>query len=162
MITGTLVNYYHHCKRQCWLHGNKINMEDNSELVKIGKELHHDKLEGGKTVELSVEGIKIDKITADYIIEYKKSDADLNAGKWQLFYYLYILKQKGVIKEGKLIVFEKKTKTSKTHHIELTIEIEEKIKRLEKEIKALLEHKIPEFEFMPICKKCAYSHYCLL
>ena len=31
---GTLVNYYVHCKRQCYLHGNRLNMEDNSELVK--------------------------------------------------------------------------------------------------------------------------------
>lgn len=30
MINGTLINYYFHCKRQCYLHGNKINLEDNS------------------------------------------------------------------------------------------------------------------------------------
>lgn len=36
-ITGTLVNYYIHCKRQCYLMGNKINLEDNSQNVMIGK-----------------------------------------------------------------------------------------------------------------------------
>ena len=42
-INGTLMNYYIHCKRQCYLHGNRINLEDNSEEVKIGKALHEAK-----------------------------------------------------------------------------------------------------------------------
>lgn len=36
-VNGTLINYYFHCKRQCYLHGNRLNLEDNSENVKIGK-----------------------------------------------------------------------------------------------------------------------------
>lgn len=42
-INGTLINYYFHCRRQCYLHGNKLNLEDNSELVKIGKAIHEEK-----------------------------------------------------------------------------------------------------------------------
>ena len=33
-VNGTLMNYYFHCKRQCYLHGNRLNLEDNSEEVK--------------------------------------------------------------------------------------------------------------------------------
>ena len=44
-INGTLVNYYFHCKRQCYLHGNRINLEDNSEIVKVGKALHERNLQ---------------------------------------------------------------------------------------------------------------------
>ena len=40
MLTGTIVNYYFHCKRQCWLFYNRINLEDNSEDVRIGRVLH--------------------------------------------------------------------------------------------------------------------------
>lgn len=36
-VNGTLMNYYFHCKRQCYLHGNRVNLEDNSENVRIGK-----------------------------------------------------------------------------------------------------------------------------
>ncbi len=36
-ITGVMVNYYFHCKRQLWLFANQIGMEHNSELVLIGK-----------------------------------------------------------------------------------------------------------------------------
>jgi len=39
-ITGTIINYYFHCKRQCYLFANRINMEDNSEDVRIGRVLH--------------------------------------------------------------------------------------------------------------------------
>ena len=37
-ITGTLINYYFHCKTQCWLHANRINFEDNSEKLVETKE----------------------------------------------------------------------------------------------------------------------------
>lgn len=39
-ITGTIINYYFHCKRQCYLFANKINLEDNSEEVRTGRILH--------------------------------------------------------------------------------------------------------------------------
>ena len=42
-INGTIINYYFHCKRQCYLFENRLNLEDNSELVKIGKVIHEQK-----------------------------------------------------------------------------------------------------------------------
>ena len=83
-INGTIVNYFIHCKRQCYMHYNRINMEDESELVKIGKAMHEEK----KTDEITVENIKVDKIKKDYLIEIKKSDADIEAAKMQVLYYL--------------------------------------------------------------------------
>ena len=65
-VNGTLMNYYFHCKRQCFLHGNRINLENNSENVKIGKALHEAKLSDGKNTELEIDNIKIDKISAEY------------------------------------------------------------------------------------------------
>ena len=47
-VNGTLINYYFHCKRQCYLHGNRLNLEDNSEIVKIGKAII-DRLSGKET-----------------------------------------------------------------------------------------------------------------
>ena len=64
-INGTIINYFIHCKRQCYMHYNRINMEDESELVKIGKAMHEEK----KTDEITVENIKVDKIKKDYLIE---------------------------------------------------------------------------------------------
>ena len=94
-INGTIINYYIHCKRQCYMHYNRINMEDESELVKIGKAMHEEK----NTDEITVDNIKVDKIKKDYLIEIKKSDADIEAAKMQVLYYLLKLKEKGIEKK---------------------------------------------------------------
>lgn len=39
-ISGTLINYFFHCKRQCYLFAKRVNLEDNSEDVRVGKVLH--------------------------------------------------------------------------------------------------------------------------
>lgn len=101
MITGTIINYYFHCKTQCWLHANRINLEDNSEDVRIGKILHEINEEKAKKAEISIDNIKIDKITREYLVEVKKSDSDPKAVKWQVLLYLKKLKDKGVIKKCK-------------------------------------------------------------
>ena len=36
-ITGIMIYYYFVCKRKLWYFLNQINMEQNSELVSIGK-----------------------------------------------------------------------------------------------------------------------------
>ncbi|MGE4444862.1 MAG: Dna2/Cas4 domain-containing protein, partial [Candidatus Altimarinota bacterium] len=100
-VNGTLISYYFICKTKLWLHSNRINLEDNSEDVRIGKVLHEINEEKSKQTEISIDNIKIDKITRDYLIEVKKSDSDPQAVKWQVLLYLYKLKQKGVEKKGK-------------------------------------------------------------
>ena len=55
-----------HCKRQCYLHGNRLNLEDNSELVQVGKALHEAK-SAEENAEIEIENIKIDKLTKNYL-----------------------------------------------------------------------------------------------
>ena len=160
---GTLINYYFHCKRQCWLHGNRINMEDNSEDVHIGKIIHELKSEGKKNSEISIENIKIDKITKDYLVEIKKSDADVEAVKWQVLLYIFILKNKGISRKGKIESQEKNKQKNKIIYVELTEENELKLKRLIKDIDQLLEEEnAPEIGKIKGCKKCAYYEYCYI
>ena len=160
---GTLINYYFHCKRQCWLHGNRINMEDNSEDVHIGKIIHELKSEGKKNSEISIENIKIDKITKDYLVEIKKSDADVEAVKWQVLLYIFILKNKGISRKGKIEFQEKNKQKNKIIYVELTEENELKLKSLIKDIDQLLEEEnAPEIGKIKGCKKCAYYEYCYI
>lgn len=98
-VNGTLMNYYFHCKRQCYLFGNRMNMEDNSEEVKIGRAIHEERAEQSNT-EIAIENIRLDKLTAEYLTEVKKSDADVEASKWQLIFYLKVLKEKGISRKG--------------------------------------------------------------
>ncbi|MGL5053733.1 MAG: CRISPR-associated protein Cas4 [Cetobacterium sp.] len=159
MLTGTIVNYYIHCKRQCYLHYHKINLEDESELVKIGKALH----EKNKTEEIEIENVKLDKIKGDYIIEIKKSDADFEASKLQLLFYLKKLKEKGIDKKGKLIFLEKNKTSSKNHEIILDLDGEKYIEQISNEIKKLVEFEYPPKALKDSkCKKCAYYNFCFI
>lgn len=112
-INGTLISYYFICKKKLWLHANRINLEDNSEDVRIGKILHEINEAKSKKSEVSIENIKIDKLTKDYLVEVKKSDSDVESVKWQVLLYLYKLKQKGVIKKGRLSLSRKTNKIKK-------------------------------------------------
>lgn len=161
-VNGTLINYYFHCKRQCWLHGNRINMEDNSEDVKVGKAIHQIREEKNKSAEISIENIKIDKLTDEYLTEIKKSDADIEAATWQTMFYLKMLKDKGIERKGKL-EFVEKHKSKNTIFVELSdeklAELDAVIKNIEK---LLILEKAPAAINKPKCKKCAYFEYCYI
>ena len=163
-ITGTIINYYFHCKRQCYLFANRINLEDNSEDVRVGRVLHAIKAKDGNNTEIKYENMVLDKVTSKYIEEYKKSDADTEAAKMQLLFYLKNLKDKGIIKEGKLIYNEKNKKENNKAEI---IKLDElNLKKLEncmEQIKTLINQKdVPEVEKENKCKRCAYYEYCYL
>ncbi|MGN9160559.1 CRISPR-associated protein Cas4 [Clostridium sulfidigenes] len=162
-VNGTLINYYFHCKRQCWLHGNRLNLEDNSEVVKIGKAIHEEKAEQGKNTELTIDNVKIDKLTNEYLVEVKKSDADVEASKWQLLLYLKVLKGKGIDRKGKLEFVEKNKSKNKTLYVELDQESEIKLDNVVKSIEDLINmEEIPSAINKPTCKKCAYYEYCYI
>jgi CRISPR-associated exonuclease Cas4 len=162
-INGTLINYYFHCKRQCYLHGNRLNLEDNSENVKIGKAIHEEKAAKSKNTEIAIDNIKIDKLTKEYLIEVKKSDADVEACKWQLIYYLKILKDKGIDRKGKLEFVEKNNGNNKIIYYELTNELLEKLDNYIYEIeKLIISEEVPAVLNKAKCKKCAYYEYCYI
>lgn len=162
-INGTLINYYFHCKTQCYLHANRLNLEDNSEDVRIGKVLHEINEDKSKKAEIKIDNIKIDKITKDYLVEIKKSDSDPKAVKWQVLLYLYKLKQKGVNKLGKVQYIEKNKKDKKTQIIELDEKNEADLLLVLEEIEKLINQEYPpEAIFEKKCKKCAYYEYCFI
>lgn len=161
-VNGTLVNYYFHCRRQCYLFGNRLNMEDNSEEVKIGKAIHEER-NNRENTELAIENIRLDKLTGEYLTELKKSDADPVAAKWQLLYYLKVLKEKGIERKGKLEFAEKNKTGKKTVLLELTGDTEKELLGYISEIEDLLEQdKIPPVLNSGSCKKCAYYEYCYI
>ena len=163
-ITGTVINYYFHCKRQCYLFANKINLEDNSEDVRIGRVLHEIKSKDGKNTEIKYEDMVVDKVTANYVEEYKKSDSDTEAAKMQLLFYLKKLRDKGIYKKGRLIYNEKNNKENKKSEIvELNDKNIEKLNNCIKEIEILINRNtVPDVEKENKCKRCAYYEYCYI
>ena len=162
-ITGTLISYYFICKTKLWLHANRINLEDNSEDVRVGKILHELAEEKSKKSEVAIDNIKIDKITKDYLVEVKKSDSNLEAVKWQVLLYLYKLKLKGVVKKGKIDFIEKNRQSKKVHYIELDESNEKELLEVLADIEALIDlPKPPKPKLEKHCRKCAYYEYCFL
>jgi len=161
-ITGTLINYYFHCQTQCWLHANRLNLEDNSEDVRIGKVLHQINEEKNKNTEISIDNIKIDKLTCKYLVEVKKSDSDPQAVKWQVLLYLYKLRQKGVSRQGKIEYIEKR-RDKKVEYINLDEENEKELLDVLDAITSLITSTTPPPPvFENKCKKCAYYEYCFI
>lgn len=164
MITGTLINYYFHCKTQCWMHANRINLENNSEDVRIGKVLHEiNEEKSPNNTEIKIDNVRLDKLTAEYLVEVKKSDSDPEAVKWQVLLYLYLLRQKGIEKKGKIEYIETNRQNRKTQIVELDEANEKALLGIVEEIEHLIAlPSPPPPAFENKCKKCAYYEYCFI
>ncbi len=162
-ISGGMINYYFHCKRQLWLSYNRINMELSNEDVRIGKVLHDLKFENQKNSHVKLDNIiEIDKITDEFIIEFKKSDSDINSAKYQILYYLYILKQKGINRYG-IVQFNEINRQGKQQiEFYLTQENEQKLLEIINDIESLCSNSVLPVINDKKCKKCAYYEYCYI
>ena len=157
-----MINYYFHCKRQCYLLGSRLNLEDNSEEVQIGKAMHEERADHDNA-EIAIENIRLDKLTDEYLTEMKKSDADVEASKWQLLYYLKVLKEKGIDRKGRLEFAEKNKGGKKSIVVELDNKTEEALLLYIAQIEELLSgDEIPPALNQTKCKKCAYYEYCYI
>ena len=158
-ITGIMIYYYFVCKRKLWYFLNQINMEQNSELVSIGKILDETTYKKEKKGILIDNTINVDFIENGAILhEVKKTKSIESASIWQIKYYMYYLREKGIEniqaeinypllrKTEQIILEEKDRKIFKT----VTQEIEE----LQKS------EKIPKKINSKICKNCAYFDLC--
>jgi CRISPR-associated exonuclease Cas4 len=158
-IQGIKVNYYFICKRKLWLFAKGLGFENLSERVSIGKILHETAYPREKEREILIDDtIMLDLASEDYIREIKLSSKMEEADKMQVYYYLYFLKQKGIIKKGMINYVKEKRR----EEIELTDEIEQKIKFVLDDIIKICEHtNPPEYKKLKYCTKCAYYEFCL-
>lgn len=158
-ITGIMIYYYFVCKRKLWYFMNNINMEQNSELVEIGKlidEKHYAKEKKGILIDGT---INIDFINQGAVIhEVKKSKSIEEASIWQIKYYIYYLQKKGVrdikaeidfplLKEKKEIIVSNKD----------VAKLDEVIKDIEENIS---NGNIPAKINEKSCRRCAYFDLC--
>ena len=158
-ITGIMIYYYFVCKRKLWYFLNQINMEQNSELVSIGKIIDETTYKDEKKGILIDNTINIDFIKNGAVLhEVKKTKKIEEAGIWQIKYYMYYLEEKGVkniqaeidyplLRQTEQIILEQNDKKILKKVIE---EIEELYRK----------DKIPKKIDSKICKKCAYYDLC--
>lgn len=160
-ITGVMIYYYFVCKRKLWYFCHEINMEVENEDVMLGKLLD----EG--SYKRNDKHINIDNvINIDFIREekelheIKKSKSVEEAGIWQLKYYLFYLKERGVDGLKGRIDYPL---IKKTLLVELTEEDIDRLKKIIEEIAKIKRNDTPpQFLSMKLCKKCAYHDLCFI
>ncbi len=158
-ITGIMIYYYFVCKRKLWYFLNQINMEQNSELVSIGKIIDETTYKDEKKGILIDNTINIDFIKNGAVLhEVKKTKQIEEAGIWQIKYYMYYLEEKGVKNIQAEIDYPLLRQTE-----QIILEQNDKkiLKKVIEEIEELYRNdKIPKKIDSKICKKCAYYDLC--
>jgi len=171
IINATLINLYHVCKRECWLHANGVTMEHTSDTVYDGKLLHEtsypqrNEKHSEMNIAATYDGVdlfgKIDFYDArqKMIHETKRSNKVEIAHEWQVKFYLWLLRLNGIdataILEYPLLRL--------TDQLELAAE---DIIYLEKTTQAIV--RLKESEQCPavinakICKSCSYYELCYI
>jgi CRISPR-associated exonuclease Cas4 len=158
MVSGVQMQYYKVCKRKLWLFTKGITMENEHERVVEGKILHERAYPRLEEREILVDNtFKLDALDGEYVREIKISSKMSDADRFQMLYYLYELKKRGIIKKG-LISY---TKERKIEEVELTEKDEKAIEKAIKEIHAILQQPHPPaLKKLPYCSKCAYYEFC--
>jgi len=99
-IRGTQINYYFICKTKLYLFSKNIRLERDSDIVNIGNFIHKNTYKK-ENKEHIIGSIGIDFIKNKHgtleIHEVKKSDRMERADTYQLLYYLYYLKNMGIV-----------------------------------------------------------------
>lgn len=160
-ITGVMVYYNFVCTRKLWYFSNDLNMEFNSELVGIGKLIDETSYSREKKNILIDEVINVDFLKDWKVIhEVKKSKKMDEAAKWQLKYYIWILRTKGVEIEKGVLDYPL---LRKREDVFLDKDEEEELLVVLDEIQNLIDMKVPPLvNKKNICKKCAYYELCYI
>lgn len=158
-ITGIMIYYYFVCQRRLWYFINQINMEQNSELVQIGKILDETTYTKEKKQILIDNTINIDFIKNKAVLhEVKKTRAIEEAGIWQIKYYIYYLENKGVQDIRAKIDFPL---LRQTKEVILENDDREILKNVIKDIEEIAKmDKPPKIINSKICNKCSYFDMC--
>ncbi len=163
LINATLINLYHVCHRELWLHANGVRMEHTSEAVAEGKLIGETTYteRAQKYTEIEIDGVKIDFYDAKnkVVHEVKKSASVQQAHIAQVQYYLYKLLQKGV--EGVTGVIEYPKLKQRQEVAALNDSTIEQVKRWEQEVEQIISAlSCPPVLKSKICKRCSYEDFC--
>ena len=161
-VTGTLINLYHVCKREMWLHAHNIRMEHTSDVVTEGKLVHETSYpnRAARYEEIRIGGSVIDFYDPHekVIHEIKKSESKEEAYIWQVKYYLYLFEQEGI--EGVIGLLEYPL-LRETVRVELEENDRETLRNMEDEIRKIIGYEIcPPVLSKGKCGKCSYYEFC--
>lgn len=156
-----MVQYYVTCKRELWFFANQINMNYNNDDIDIGRYIHE------KSYSRENKEIKMDNMVFDYvknkddltIFEVKKSSSLTIGAKYQLYFYLYSMRNYGKEVKGVLVY----PKERKREEVILTDEIIEEMENIIEDIHKIVDlNKPPKAVKKPYCKGCSFFELCMV
>ena len=160
-VTGVMVQYYKVCHRELWFYIHQINMNYDNDDISIGRLIHENSYKREK------KEIRLDNIVFDFVknqdiltvYEIKKSSKLTIGGHYQLYFYLWTLKNANITARGEVIY----PKEKKKEKIELTPEIENEITEIISGIQDISQLKTPPTpQPKPYCKRCTYFELCMI
>lgn len=159
-IRGIMVNYLYVCERKLWLFDRGIGMESSYDRVLIGKLTGEYFYRDEELKEVLIDNlISIDVIDEEEIKEVKASNRLAHAHRIQILYYLYYLKELGVVKKG-VINYPKQRRKEV---VELTPDAEREVESALLRVKEIISlEKPPPVIKKPYCNKCAYFDFCFV
>lgn len=159
-VTGTQVNYYFVCKRKLWLFSHHITMEHTSDRVALGKLLGEERYPREKK-DIDIDGkIRIDflDVQGGVLHEVKHSPAVEEAHIWQVKYYLWYLKQKGIDGLTGEINYPRMRRKEKVF---LTRQDEKELEHVLNSIEKVRNNEpMPDRINKKFCRKCSYFEFC--
>jgi CRISPR-associated exonuclease Cas4 len=162
-VTATLINLYHVCHRELWLHANEIRMEHTSDIVTEGRFIGETTYtnRNDKYKEIQIASIKIDFYDAKnkIIHEVKKSDKMEEAHTMQVKYYIYVLEQNEIMGATGIIEYPKMRETTT---VKLTNQDRIYFEKIVREIEELVSGDCPQVINKSYCKKCSYYEFCYI
>ncbi len=160
-IRGTQINYYFICNTKLWFFSHHIQMEQESDLVSMGKIIHKTSYKREQRDFALDNIINVDFIRKEEFLEIhevKKSTKMEKAHVFQLLYYLYYLKhEKGISNVKGFIDYPK---IRKKEEFELNLEKESQLEEVFGKIKEIVDGELPKPVKKPFCRKCAYFDLC--
>lgn len=171
-INATLINLYHVCPRECWLHANGIRMEHTSDMVTDGKLLHETSYanRNEKHSELVIEATfqniplvgKIDFYDAKQKVvhETKRGNKVERAHIWQVKFYLWLLSLNNISSATAIIEYPL---LRQKEHIKLESEDVQQLQEVTIAVADLIQSdRCPSVINAKICKSCSYYELCYI
>ena len=157
---GTLIWYYSICKREVWLMHHNIVPDQKDENIEIGRFLHETSYSRNKK-EIEFGHIKFDVMLQDgdelVIGETKKSSKFEEASRWQLMYYLAVLKEAGIFAKGVLLYPTEKKRVEVILDEGAELKLAEMVQEIDK---ICAEPFPPPVKKISFCRSCGYREYC--
>jgi len=162
-VTGTMVSYYYICHRKLWFFSKGLNLENvtgNVDVIK-GKVLHESRFKREANREISFDTVKIDFLRFGdevFVHEVKKSKKFEEAHRWQLKYYIFVLKNKGMNCSSGIIHYPA---SMRKVNVEFSQEDYKKMEQILTSITYIVRDTHPPGRLdKKMCTRCAYFDFC--